>query len=300
MSVGKDVYYRNVVLFIQRLQSLVTFRGATLVKANIATSLRGSALEWYTSELSDFDCDALNNDPGVKSWVNTLSHRFKVPTSVALGLLTDETYSLDDARARRPPAQYVRAIMRHGIGCNIVDVANQLSFAYRGLAPELRVFVSPPTESTKAADFIRTLEEKQEVWHEMMTTAGPQRYYNPTRRPSPYRPPLPSQAEIFSRYQFQYRGPMSQQPWRPSERSSDSLPPQRQYTQQPFRQAFMPQRQAYPYSQRQTSSPAAAYRDSESRPPQTNLSAPMNSEAPVNPANRNAPRQPQPAPRQPY
>ena len=97
VSVGKDVYYKNVVLFVQHLQSLVTFRGAALVKANIATSLRGSALEWYTSELSDFDRDALNNDPGVKSWVNTLSHRFKVPTSVALGLLTDETYSFDDA-----------------------------------------------------------------------------------------------------------------------------------------------------------------------------------------------------------
>ncbi len=170
VSLGKDVYYRNVVLFVQRLQSLVTFRVAALVKANIATSLRGSVLEWYTSELSDFDHNALNNDLGVKSWVNTLFHCFKVSTSVALGLLTDETYSLDDASARRPPAQYVCTIMRHGIGCNIVDIANQLSFAYRGLAPELRVFVSLPTESMKAADFICTLEEKQEVWHEMMTT----------------------------------------------------------------------------------------------------------------------------------
>ncbi len=150
------------------------------MKANIATSLQGSALEWYTSELSDFNRDALNNDPGVKSWINTLSHRFKVPTSVALGLLTDETYSLDDTRARRSPAQYVCAIMRHGIGCNIVNIVNQLSFAYRSLAPELRVFVTPPTESTKASDFIRALEEKQEVWHEMMTTpATPHRYYNP-------------------------------------------------------------------------------------------------------------------------
>lgn len=130
MSVGKDVYYWNVVLFTQRIQNLVTFKGATLVKANIATSLRGSALEWYTLELSDFDRDALNNDPGMKSWINTLSQRFKVPTSVALGLLTDETYSLDDVQRRRPPAQYVRAIMRHEIGCNINDVSNQLSFAY--------------------------------------------------------------------------------------------------------------------------------------------------------------------------
>ena len=102
--VGKDVYYRNVVLFVQRLQNLVTFKGVALVKANIATSFRGSALEWYISELSDFNRDALNNDPSVESWINTLSHRFKVPTSVALGLLTDETYSFDDACARRPPA----------------------------------------------------------------------------------------------------------------------------------------------------------------------------------------------------
>ena len=111
VSVGKDVYYKNVVLFVQRFQSLVTFQGTALVKANIATSLRGSALKWYISELSHFDSNALNNIPGMKSWVNTLSRRFKVPTSVALGLLTDETYSVDDACARCPPAQYVRAII---------------------------------------------------------------------------------------------------------------------------------------------------------------------------------------------
>ena len=213
VSVRKDVYYRNVVLFIQRLQSLMIFQGAALVKANIATSLQGSAQEWYTSELSDFDRDALNNDPGVKSWVNTFFHRFKVFTSVAFGLLTNEIYPLNDARARQPPAQYVRAIMQHGIGCNIVDVANQLFFAPWGLAPELQLFVSPPTELTKAADFIRALEEKQEIWHKMMTTlASPQLYYNPAQRPSLYRPPLPSQSETFSRYQSQYQGPVSQQP----------------------------------------------------------------------------------------
>ena len=39
VSVGKDVYYRNVVLFVQRLQNLVTFKEVALVKLNIATSL---------------------------------------------------------------------------------------------------------------------------------------------------------------------------------------------------------------------------------------------------------------------
>lgn len=67
VSVAKDVYYRNVVLFVQHLQSLVTFKGAALDKANVATSLRDFALECYTSELGNFDRNALNNDPDVKS-----------------------------------------------------------------------------------------------------------------------------------------------------------------------------------------------------------------------------------------
>lgn len=191
VSVEKDVYYHNIVLFTQRIQNLVTFKGATLVKANIAMSLHGSALEWYTSELSDFNQDDLNNDPGVKSKINTLSQRFKIPTSIALGLLTDKTYSFNKVRARRSPAQYVHAIIRHSIGCNIVDVANQLSFTYQGLTPELRVFISPPAKLTKAANFICALKEKQEVWHEMMTTPViPQQYHNPFRRLSPFRSPL--------------------------------------------------------------------------------------------------------------
>lgn len=122
-----------------------------------------------------------------------------MPTRMAFGLLTDETYFFDDARARQTPAQYICDIMRHGIGCNIVDVANQLSFTYPGIAPKLRIFVLLPIESTRVPDFICALEEKQKVWYEMMITpAGPQQYYNPAQRPSPYRLPMSSQHKVFS------------------------------------------------------------------------------------------------------
>ena len=97
--VEKNVYYRNVVFFVQRLQSLVIFKRAALVKANIATSLCGSTLEWYISELSDFDQDELNNNPSIKSWISMLSNCFKVPTSIILSLLTDKTYSLNNVQA---------------------------------------------------------------------------------------------------------------------------------------------------------------------------------------------------------
>lgn len=173
VSLGKKLYLWNVILFIQQIQSLVFFKGALLVKSNIAIPLQGSALEWYTLELDDHNCNTLNRDLGVEKWITMLSQRFKMPTSVALSLLTGKSYSMEDAQRHWPPAQYVGAIMRHGIGCNIVDVSNQLSFAYRELAPKLRVFVSLPTELTKASDFIRALEQKQKVWYDMFSTQTP-------------------------------------------------------------------------------------------------------------------------------
>lgn len=79
---------------------------------------------------------------------------------MALGLLTNETYTLNNAQFQQPLAQYVRTIMRHDIRSNIINIANKLSFIDQDLAPEHRVFVLPLTKSTKTADFIRAFKEK--------------------------------------------------------------------------------------------------------------------------------------------
>lgn len=118
------------MLFISRLQSLITFKRAAFVKANIVTSFWTAALECYISELNNVNRHILNNNLGVKSWINTLSHCFEKLTSIAFGLFTNETYFLNNTQAQRPFVQYVYTIMQYGIKYNIVDVANQLSFVY--------------------------------------------------------------------------------------------------------------------------------------------------------------------------
>ena len=83
--------------------------------------------------------------------------------SIVLSLLIDKTYSLNNTWTQQSLGQYVCTIIQYSIECNIIDVANQLFFAYQGLVQELRVFVLPPIKLTKAANFICTLKKKQEV-----------------------------------------------------------------------------------------------------------------------------------------
>lgn len=58
-------------------------------------------------------------------------------------------------------------------------MANQLFFASCNIAPELRIFGLPSTESIRVADFIYALKEKQEILYKMMTILiTSSRYYN--------------------------------------------------------------------------------------------------------------------------
>lgn len=52
---------------MQRIQNLVTFKGVSLVKTNIVILFRGSAFDWYTFKLAEFDCDALDNNLSMKN-----------------------------------------------------------------------------------------------------------------------------------------------------------------------------------------------------------------------------------------
>ena len=62
VTVGKDVYYRSVILFVERIKDLASVKGATLVRSNVNTCLRGAALTWYTAELSNLERVGLRAD----------------------------------------------------------------------------------------------------------------------------------------------------------------------------------------------------------------------------------------------
>lgn len=133
------------------------------MKSHISILLRDLVLEQYTLKFDDINYDEMNNNLGLGTYITTLSQQFKMLTSMMLRFLTDKVYSLEDTYYCRLLAEYIHIIMRYGLGYIIVDIANQLSFVYRGLALELRAFITLPTNTTKTTNFILAVEEKQEL-----------------------------------------------------------------------------------------------------------------------------------------
>ena len=62
MTINKELYYRSVILFIDRIADLATVKPAVLVKTNINICLRKAALLWYILELNDAKRSSLRND----------------------------------------------------------------------------------------------------------------------------------------------------------------------------------------------------------------------------------------------
>jgi hypothetical protein len=48
---GKDTYFRDVHLFIDRAKDIAVTKGAETVRNNLYTCLRDTAMIWYTAEL---------------------------------------------------------------------------------------------------------------------------------------------------------------------------------------------------------------------------------------------------------
>ena len=256
VTVGKDIYYRSVILFIERVRDLAATKSDSLVRTNLNTCLRGSALRWYTAELSNLERIGLRNDTkGVDEWCKTLLARFKESPGVALSNLTSEKYTVADARARREPADYVQAIVRHAKSADIEGILNQLTFAHHGIAAELRVFVDPPSSTTTVAGFIQAIELKKDAWFELNSKqpSNHQRLQQPQQRQAFRSFSQPNQGQQFRQQQQYGQQPYGQQqsyPYRPyGSYDQNAYRPQQPGYQNP-RYETRPQQQALPSSSR--------------------------------------------------
>ena len=91
-TISSHTYYRDVYVFVERLKDLQAIKGEELVRSNIHASLRGTALDWYTVQLTEFERRSLRRLPLSDGWYAVLVARFKLKVSQALNKLRDLSY----------------------------------------------------------------------------------------------------------------------------------------------------------------------------------------------------------------
>ena len=161
---GKDTYFRDVTVFIDRIKDVARVKGPELVRNNLQICLRGEALEWYTSQLTDNEKRLMTYGNDVEEWSRALLERFGPTKASGMAIIVKERYSLGDAMRHREPREYAMAIIRAAKVAKLGDVHNQLDIIWNGLDVEFQSDIDPPTVQTTLNQFLTSLDLRKNQW----------------------------------------------------------------------------------------------------------------------------------------
>ena len=164
---GKDVYYRNVHLFIERILNLAVTKDHDVVKTNLNTCLQDIALIWYIDELTALKRFELRQIDLTKKWINSLKKRFKLNQFVAISSLIAEKFFIADVRNDRESFSYVQQIVNYAKDASFDTIYHQLIWAWRNLDPKLKRDIDAPIETTTLTQFLEKVEVKKKIWQDV-------------------------------------------------------------------------------------------------------------------------------------
>ena len=189
VTIGKDSFYRNASVFLDRLDDIVKLKGGELVRANLPTCLRGAALQWYTTELTDIEKASFRSPSNMQPqdtiyrWHQALKRRWDPPAALALQNFMNTKYTVNMAQSGMSVVQYFSTKLRLAKEAGFDNVHQQLLAVWNGIDIEIRKHIDEPDETTSIDRFRRKLEDKERLWKEEMTTQRLRAQGNfPTRR----------------------------------------------------------------------------------------------------------------------
>ena len=209
--VGKETYFRDVHLFVERAKEIAIIKGGELTRNNIWMSLRGTALEWYTAELTEVEKRILKygNGDTIEEWANLLTSQFKKPANIAIDAMLHERYTLKDAASQREPHEYAQKILRSAKDAGLTVVKNQLDMIYNGIDLELRRDIRRPDEQSTLSSYLADIDENKHEWwayaarHQVPSHQGGGQLQSRQGRPQDSRSSQFGQSEVSGRGGFQ-------------------------------------------------------------------------------------------------
>lgn len=160
---GKSTFFRDIHVFIDRVKDVARAKGEELLRQNLQICLRGGALAWYTTELTENDKRLVGY--GIEEWYRLLLARWKQPRSQGMSVLLREKYSMQDAARHREPREYAQAIMRAAQNAEMGTAKDHILLIWNGLDSEFQRDIPEP-EGDDYNKFLDLLDKRKYQWWE--------------------------------------------------------------------------------------------------------------------------------------
>ena len=165
MVIGTKVYYRSIHMFLDSARDYAQTESARALRKGLNQCLLGTAMTWFTHQLSRQNREWIRGGKGIKRWHTKLFDKFKTSTTKAL--LDKEGYDQDSVRNGRPIGEYVMTVMRLAKEANAKTRTSRLLVAWWRIAPVLRREIHKPNEYTTLDAFVEECEAHAESWEEI-------------------------------------------------------------------------------------------------------------------------------------
>ena len=99
IQIDRDVYYRNVFLFVKKIKNAVITYETKTIRVNFSICLRDTIQIWYTENFNDLKKQALRFfDEKIDHWCETLIKKFRQSVIFAFQKLSKEKYFFENVK----------------------------------------------------------------------------------------------------------------------------------------------------------------------------------------------------------
>ena len=181
----KDIYFRNIHLFLKRCSNIATIKGEQLVRDNLFICLRELTLQWYINKMISNVKTLVKYAPRIEHWFAKLLARFKKKSNVALFILMKEKYIFENVRNQRESREYAFIILRATKSTNLAS-SDQISMIWNDLDVEFQRDIHRSKEGTNLDDFLNALDEFKDIWWQLTRRRMSAMYRNSNYRSTSY------------------------------------------------------------------------------------------------------------------
>ena len=165
MHVEKDIYFRDVNDFINRVKHITNVKNVELIRQNFYICFRNIVFSWYIIIFIENQKRLINFDNDVDEWIRVLHKRFKKFVDTIMNIINKKRYMINDIKRRREFSKYIH-IVNKTTKFIVMNIYSQFWFIYNDLNTKFQRDVTKSIEYIDINVFLQKIKIKIKKYDE--------------------------------------------------------------------------------------------------------------------------------------